>query len=144
VRRRWDVDERGTGVADASLFLEGARELLSAMYEPQWVAEQPEVHLVPHLEHACAEVGSELAFEEWRVDDDGVLVLQLQWRGQGDKGDVRRAAFALVGQVAESATYVRQRVLEDRLVFDVVTGMVGPDTHFAPHGHTLRLDVSVP
>jgi hypothetical protein len=47
--RRWDDDERGEGVADAGAFAQGAEELVDAMRRPNWVAEQPEVHLLPHL-----------------------------------------------------------------------------------------------
>jgi hypothetical protein len=53
-----------------------------------------------------------------------------------------RDAFVLLGAVAESSTYVRQRVTDDGpVVFDAVTGMIGDDTHFAPHGHVIRLVV---
>jgi hypothetical protein len=34
---------------------------------------------------------------------------------------------------------VRQRVEGGTVVFDVTTGMLGDDTHFASHGHTIRL-----
>lgn len=62
---------------------------------------------------------------------------------RGRNGTRAPGPFALLGEIAESATYVRQRVLEDRVFFDVVTGMLGPDAHFAPHGHTLRLEISL-
>ncbi len=50
---RWDGDERGEGVADATAFVDGAVELVDAMRHPSWVAEEPEVHLLPHIERAC-------------------------------------------------------------------------------------------
>ena len=53
VKRRWDTDEREHGVADARQFAAGARDLLDAMTTPEWVAEDPEAHLVPNLRHAC-------------------------------------------------------------------------------------------
>lgn len=49
--------------------------------------------------------------------------------------ELRRDAYALLGAVAESSTYVRQRVAADTIIYDVTTGMVGADTGFAPHGH---------
>jgi hypothetical protein len=45
--RRWEDDERGEGVADASQFADGASEPIAAMRRPNWVAEQPELHLPP-------------------------------------------------------------------------------------------------
>ena len=45
---RWDGDERGEGVADATAFAAGADELVGAMRRPGWVPEEPEVHLLPH------------------------------------------------------------------------------------------------
>jgi len=46
---RWEGDERGRGVGDASRLRPGAEELVAAMALPGRVAEQPEVHLSPHL-----------------------------------------------------------------------------------------------
>jgi hypothetical protein len=56
---------------------------------------------------------------------------------------VRAAMFALLGAIAEPATYVRQRRTDadTTLVFEVVTGIVD-EAPFAPHGHTLRLSVA--
>ena len=41
---RWDGDERGEGIADATPFAAGALELVDAMRLATWVAEQPEIH----------------------------------------------------------------------------------------------------
>src|SRR5919199_6297223 len=48
--RRWDGDERGHGVANALSASHAVARLLEAMALPDWVAEQPEVHLLPHIE----------------------------------------------------------------------------------------------
>jgi hypothetical protein len=70
---------------------------------------------------------------------------------------VRAAAFALIGAVAESATYVRQRRMAadgssppdvdlpggGEVLFEVATGMLEPDTSFAAHGHVLLLRVAL-
>jgi hypothetical protein len=50
---RWDGDQRGDGVADAANFLDGTAGLIAAVRRPNRVAEQPELHLLPHLEEAC-------------------------------------------------------------------------------------------
>jgi hypothetical protein len=57
-------------------------------------------------------------------------------------GEVREAVYRLLGSVAETATYVRQRREPPTgLSFEVVTGIVDGDAAFAPHGHTLSLHV---
>jgi hypothetical protein len=61
VGRRWDIDERGRGVADARHFADGARELVDAMVEEDWVAEDPDAHLLPHIRRACERDGAPLS-----------------------------------------------------------------------------------
>ena len=51
--RRWDSDQRGYGVGDAAQLVPGARELVAAFGQSDWVAEQPEIHLRPHVEVWC-------------------------------------------------------------------------------------------
>lgn len=116
-------------------------ELLEAMCAPGWVAEQPEVHLSPHLRE-WLEHHDVFELESARTIDSGEYVLELSWQGRlGDLRGVRAAAFELLGSVAESATYVRQRREADRMVFEAATGMGGADSPFAPHGHVVVLDV---
>jgi hypothetical protein len=138
---RWDDDERGEGVADASGFAGGADELIAAMRRPNWVAEQPEIHLLPHLERACESLP--LRIVDARTSDDGSYDVQLEWtRGEAGVGAVRAAIFTLLGAIAEPATYVRQRRTDadETLTFEVVTGIVD-EAPFTPHGHTLRFRV---
>jgi hypothetical protein len=144
--RRWDDDERGEGVADASQFADGASELIAAMRRPNWVAEQPELHLLPHLERACEALPFRII--DARTSDDGAYDVQLGWTGdEAGAGVIRASIFVLLGSIAESSSYVRQRRTSagDRsntmLTFDVVTGMVD-EMPFRPHGHTLRLSVA--
>ena len=66
---RWDGDERGRGVADGGAFAAGAEELLEAMGTPDWVAEEPEAHLLPHLRRSVASLPLELV--DARTSDDG-------------------------------------------------------------------------
>jgi hypothetical protein len=139
--RRWDEDERGEGVADASQFADGAAELIAAMRQPNWVAEQPEVHLLPHLERACESLPFRVL--DARTADDGAYDVRLGWTGDEDGvGAIRASMFALLGSIAEPSSYIRQRNGSDALLaFDVVTGIVD-EMPFKPHGHTLRLYVT--
>ena len=142
---RWDGDERGEGVSDATALAVGAVELVNAMRHPGWVAEEPEAHLLPHIERACRTLPFEI--EDVCLSAEGSFDLRLRWADQGrGVGHVRAAVFALVGSFAESATYVRQRRgttadnQDEMLLFEIVTGILD-DGAFAPHGHTLRITV---
>ena len=144
--RRWDGDERGTGVADAVTFAAGAAELVDAMRRPEWVAEEPELHLLPHVDRACAALPLELV--ESGTSPDGAFELRLRsTQPEASLGQVRAAVFAVLGSFAEPASYVRQRGTPDKspegeLRFEVVTGFLRSDTAFLPHGHTVRITVS--
>jgi len=146
VAGRWDGDERGDGVADATQFVDGAAELITAMRRPNWVAEQPELHLLPHLERACESLP--LRILDARASDDGRYDVRLSWIGDDPGvGVIRAAIFGLLGGIAEPASYIRQRRPDsgagsgELLTFDVVTGIVD-EKPFKPHGHTLRLSVA--
>ncbi|HET6938443.1 MAG TPA: hypothetical protein VFI19_07555 [Nocardioides sp.] len=145
---RWDGDERGHGVADAARLVTGANELVAAFRDIAWVAEQPDVHLRPHVEDWCERNGR-LALTSSVTDDAGLYVLELEWRGApASVGQARAAVFSLIGSFAESATYVRQRRLENdhgpaaTLRFEVGTGELAPDARFVPHGHALLINVA--
>ena len=143
--RRWDGDERGDGVADASQFTAGAAELIAAMQRPNWVAEQPELHLLPHLARACEPLPLQILGTD--TLDDGSYEVQLAWTGEEvGVGAIRASIFGLLGGIAEPSSYIRQRRVDTSgsgatLTFDVVTGIVD-EVPFTPHGHTLRLSVS--
>lgn len=137
---RWDGDERGHGIADATSFAPGATELVDAMRGDGWVAEDPDLHLRPHLERACKSLPLELRGAS--LSADGTYDVALVWEGDGDgPGAIRAAVFALVGSVAETASYVRQRPDGHAFIFELVTGIVGDDAHFSPHGHAVRFRV---
>ena len=140
---RWDGDDRGEGVADAAAFAGGASELLDAMRHPSWVSEEPELHLLPHVEQAIRTLPFVLV--DASLAADGSFDLQLRSTDDEPRvGNVRAAVFALVGSFAEAATYVRQRRITaangETLLFEIVTGSLGDGT-FAPHGHTVRMTV---
>jgi hypothetical protein len=138
VKRRWDIDERGHGVADARQFADGARDLVAAMETTDWVAEEPEAHLLPHIRRTCE--GSPLSLIEAGVAEDGVLVVEFRWEG-GDESHWPEV-WRVIGSFAESASYLHQRSENGTDVFDVVTGMLAGETQFAPHGHTVRIRVT--
>ena len=137
--RRWDDDERGHGIADARRLAPGARELVDAMEQPDWVAEQPEAHLLPHVVRYCGEPGSPLRLEEATVTD-GLLELTLRWGG-GTQRELTEAVWALLGTFVETASYVRGPADGGEPFWELATGMLAPDTTYAPHGHTVRLRI---
>jgi hypothetical protein len=134
-RKRWDTDDRFTGVADASAFAAAVEELAGLARRPGWVAEEPEAHLVPHLRGAQV---AGLRLSGWHTGEDGVLEAVAEYRAGESHGELRRQAWALIGTIAEPAASVRERPDGDSVIFEVVTGI--PDNgHFASHGHTVRL-----
>ena len=139
MQRRWDGDERGTGIAGGEAHAPHTRRLLEALEAPDWVAEEPEVHLRPHLEHAALALGFGLRSTAL---DGATYEVRLTWLGEKSRRSVRRAAWALIGSVAEESTHVAEWVDEDAVVFDVATGTVGSPV-FAPHGHLLRLRIQM-
>jgi len=146
VSARWEGDERGYGAGDAGRLVEGAVELVAAFNEPVWVAEQPELHLGPHIEAWCRD-DERLRLTGARSDDTGAYIVELEWRGApGGVGAVRAAVFCLIGSFAESATYVRQRRVRsgvvDTIGFEVGTGELAADAGFAPHGHVVVMHVA--
>lgn len=144
---RWDGDDRGEGVGSAAQLVSGASELVAAFGEPRWVAEEPELHLLPHIEAWCQQ-DRRLALTGGHTDEADAYVLDLSWHGEtGSVGAARAAVFSLIGSFAESATYVRQRrVASDdtpvKLQFEVGTGELAPDARFEPHGHVVLINVA--
>jgi hypothetical protein len=146
VGRRWDGDERGAGIADARRFVPGVEELLAEMRREAWVAEEPELHLLPHVQRSCESLP--LHFVDARTAEDGSFDIELGWTGelQGIAA-VRAAVFSLVGSFAEVSTYIRQRRsnadgIGEIVTFEIVTGILGEESSFIPHGHTIRVSVT--
>ena len=113
------------------------RRLIDALEAPDWVAEQPEVHLRPHLERAALALGFGLGAA---ASDGATYELRLTWLGEKSRRALRRAAYSLLGAVAEESTHVLEWVDEDAVVFEVATGTVG-SAQFAPHGHLIRFRI---
>jgi hypothetical protein len=148
VTARWDGDDRGEGIGNAARLVPGTGELLAAFGEPTWVAEQPEVHLLPHVT-GWIERDPRLAITGANTDA-AAYVLDLEWHGPtGSVGAARAAVYALIGSFAEGATYIRQRRIASdgdrsavRLQFEVGTGELAPDTGFKPHGHVVLINLT--
>ena len=137
--KRWDTDDRYTGVADASDFAPAIEELAALARRPGWVTEDPENHLVPHLQEAGVPGLRVLGYQP---DGNGVLHVTAEYREGDSHGEIRRHAWALIATVAELATSVRERDDGGTIVFDVVTGIPEDAGRFATHGHTLRLTLT--
>ena len=139
-RMRWDTDDRFTGVADASDFAAAADELVTLTRLPGWVAEDPDLHMVPHLRDGGT---AGLRLLDVSTGDQGVLNIAAEHQPGASRRDIRQQAWTLIGTVAELLASVREHAQDDRVVFEVVTG-VPAGGHFATHGHTLRLIVHPP
>jgi hypothetical protein len=144
ILRRWDEDTRGDGIADALPFVSEVEELVDAMTQSGWVAEEPELHLLPHLDRACESLPFELIGTT--TSDDGVFRVSLRWSGPESVGAMRAAVFELVGSFAEHASFVRQLPRDEdteTLGFEVVTGILDGDGPFKGHGHTVAITVAL-
>jgi hypothetical protein len=134
---RWNEDTRGTGIATGEAALPEVDRFRQALVASGWVAEDPESHLLPHIQRAI-----ERDAPEWRVIEaaaiDAVLVVTLQSLSPGNLADLRAAVFTLIGSFAESATFVRQTFHGRDVIFDIATGMLDGDSPFAAHGHLVR------
>ena len=142
---RWDPDERGIGVGDARAHLGRLEALRAAADEEGWVAEEPDAHLLPHILRHIGD-GAPWAVQATSTEPDGTFVVELRWTGPADagRGTIQIAAYALIGVVAEGMTVIAEIVDPRGLAFEVLTGMLADQTHFAPHGHTLRLRIDGP
>lgn len=138
-QRRWDTDDRLVGVADASGFAHGIEELAELARRPGWVAEEPEVHLVPHLREANI---AGLHLTECQTSNDGVLAVSATYTPAASRHDIRQRAWALLGSIAEPAASVREHVNGQTIVFDVVTGIPAGPGPFATHGHAVRVTLT--
>jgi hypothetical protein len=138
VKQRWDTDERGRGIGSAAAFAPALERLLGAAREADWVAEEPEQHLLPHVRRLCDERGWTLSTEL----EEAVLVLDVGLPAGSERRDLLVAGYAVVGTFSEECTHVEQRASDGTVELDVVTGMPGGSEQFAPHGHTVRLRIA--
>lgn len=139
--RRWDTDEIGHGVADGTAYAPGVQRLLDALQQPDWIAEDPDVHLLPHLQQACAEETSPWTLVS-TVFSEGMYQVTLDWRRRNaNYARLRADIFSIVGAIAEGVTYVHQQVTADSISYEVVTGLLDGDTQWRGHGHLVHFRV---
>jgi hypothetical protein len=146
--RRWDIDERGDGVTDAAAESARIERLRAHAQRSLWIAEQPDVHLWPHIERAIAAPGSPWSGVDWSIDRDGRLIVDLVHppiEGDRQRAALQAEVLKLLGYVIESSTYVEieERHDEEALVVDVVTGVLDDQSPFKAHGHVVRFRVSI-
>jgi hypothetical protein len=141
--RRWEGDQRGEGIADGRWIVEDVRDLVAALETANWIAEDPDMHLLPHIQHACIVAGSSWTLHGAEMRD-AVYVVSLDWSGTPRLGHLRADVFALLGAFAESATYVHQRVEDAAVCYDIATGMLDADMPFRPHGHLVQFRITGP
>jgi hypothetical protein len=139
--RRWDNDQRGHGIADGGWIAESVRALLAALEAPDWIAEDPDIHLLPHLQRACDVTGSPWALQSTEMVD-GLYIVALDWSGPTRRlGNLRADVFALLGSIAETVLFAHQCVLDDAIHYDAATGIIDGDSPFRAHGHLIQLQI---
>ena len=140
--RRCDTDERGRGVADARASLPAIQQLVELAGSEDWVAEDPETHLLPGLRERVEVSG--LVVESVEVEPDGALRVRLRSSTKRSRRELRQSVWSILGGVAELASFVRETRSDDWISFEVVTGNPRDDGPFATHGHVIRLEVEQP
>jgi hypothetical protein len=141
VNERWDGDRTGAGVSDGEAFAPSIRGLLEEMARPDWNTEQPEAHLLPHLERWCGRDDSPFALRSAAVDGR-VFVVDLEPAKTVPARDARPDVYALIATIAEPTTVVIERHIDGVDTFDVTLAVVpGQSTFPKGHGHLVRLRV---
>lgn len=142
---RWDTDPRGHGDGGGSQgIVPAVQRLLDALSRPDWMTDHPEAQLRPQLEQACSADGSPWTIDAIEAGDD-LLTVTVAWnRPDGRLHTLRTDVFALIGAVAESATFIEQRLTDNGVEFWIATGVLPADEPFAGHGHAIVLRVGGP
>jgi hypothetical protein len=141
VQRRWEDDARGHGAADARTSLPAIEQLAELAGSPEWVAEEPEAHLLPGLRERVEISG--LSLEDAVVEPDGTFRVRLASPAKQSRREIRQSVWSILGGVAELTSLVRETQTDGAISFEVVTG-IPPGGRFASHGHTLRIEVEQP
>ena len=90
-RPRWDTDPVGRGVRDAVMAQPAVVALLEVMAVPGWIAEDPELQLLPHIQTAAKRLDVPIASVENR---DGILEVSIE--AAGSRPEAPALALALV------------------------------------------------
>jgi hypothetical protein len=138
--KRWDNDDTGHGVANAAPFVPNLELLIGMMVTEDWVAEDPELHLLPHIE---ATIAAEQRFDLKSMETlDGCFVVDLEWlRSAGSWAELETDVFRLIASFSESTTSIHKTWTDAEVEYQVTTGTLPGDGPFATHGHTLLIRV---
>ena len=141
MNERWDGDGTGTGVSDGEAFASPLRTLLDEMARPDWNTEQPEAHLLPHLERWCAREGSPFLLRSAAVDGT-VFVVDLEPADGTTREGAHEQLYALVSAIAEPTTVIVETREDGVDIFDVTLALTPRQSTFPKgHGHLVRLRV---
>lgn len=141
MNERWDGDRTGAGVSDGEAFAPPLRTLLDEMARPDWNTEQPEAHLLPHLERWCAREGSPFRLRSAAVDGT-VLVVDLEPADGTTREGAHEQLYALVSAIAEPTTVIVETREDGVDIFDVTLALTPRQSTFPKgHGHLVRLRV---
>jgi hypothetical protein len=139
---RWDGDETGSGVSDGVSFAPPIRALLAEMDRPDWNTEQPETHLLPHLERWCSREDSPLTLRS-STSDGPVFLVVLEPAPGRTRQEVHGDVYALISTIAEPTTVVVERDEGDARLYDVTLAVIREQTVFSKgHGHLIRFRVA--
>lgn len=141
MNERWDGDRTGAGVSDGEAFAPPLRTLLDEMARPDWNTEQPEAHLLPHLERWCAREGSPFSLGA-AAEEDTLFVVDLDTALGTTNEQVRELVYALISTIAEPTTVVVETREDEMDIFDVTLAITPRQSTFPKgHGHLVRLRV---
>ncbi|HEX8919298.1 MAG TPA: hypothetical protein VF898_12400, partial [Chloroflexota bacterium] len=143
-QRRWDGDVRGKGVAGGASATGDLQRLIADMAAPDWIAEDPEIHLLPHLRSFIERQGSPWRLISAEASSDDRYLVHVAWVGERlSRGRLRAEAFALIGSIAENSTHVKERRTDHGADYEVATGILTGDSGWLGHGHVLLIHVDV-
>lgn len=141
MNERWDGDRTGAGVSDGEAFAPPLRTLLDEMARPDWNTEQPEAHLLPHLERWCAREGSPFSLRA-AAEEDTLFVVDLDTALGTTNEQVCELVYALISTIAEPTTVVVETREDEMDIFDVTLAITPRQSTFPKgHGHLVRLRV---
>lgn len=138
---RWEGDTQGHGKGAGRWIVPDVEHLLAELVRPDWVAEEPDHHLQPRLQEACVGADSPWTLDSYLPTAEAYVVTVSWNRPNGALRDLRADAFALIGTIAESVTFVHQTRSPTAVEYRIVTGMLADDGPFASHGHVILLRV---
>ena len=141
MNERWDGDRTGAGVSDGEAFAPPIRTLLEEMARPDWNTEQPEAHLLPHLERWCAREGSPFVLRV-AAEEDTLFVVDLDPEQDASNEHVHEQVYSLISTIAEPTTLVVETREEEMDIFDVTLALTPRESSFPKgHGHLVRLRI---